>query len=197
MNTGYREETRHSYLSPTLDLWQDARVRAAVKILFLIGMGYLAALGKHLHPSMGIPGSSAPWWLMPMMLGKLIVRDKGSGLLMGATVSMATVPIGLNHTMFYNFGLYGVTGLMLDTMDWLPRTNIRGFFGAVLAGGAAHLGKFTFIFTMAMTSSITKHFLIVGVLQSFGLHLMWGVISGLLAWFLFRSGKKLKEKLAG
>jgi hypothetical protein len=146
---------------------------------------------------MGIPGSSAVYWLMPMMLGKLIVRQKGAGLLMGATIAVSTVPIGLNHTMFYNFGLYGATGLALDLMEWLPKMNIRSFFGAIACGAVAHLGKFAFIFTMSLSSSVTKHFIIVGVLQSLGLHLAFGIASGLVAWILYRAGKKGAEKALG
>jgi len=162
--------------------WQNDKVRLAIQILFVIGMGVATAYGKKLHPSMGIPGSSAVWWLMPMMVGKIAVRRDGAGLLMGSTVALCTIPIGLEHTMVYNLGLYGITGLVLDMFPHLPKANIRNPFGAIACGTLAHMVKFGFILTAALTSSVTKHFLIVGILESAGLHLAFGAAAGLVGW---------------
>jgi hypothetical protein len=197
MNTGTGALVHKNYFSPVLALWQDKRVRVALKILFIIGMGYLAAIGKKAHPSMEIPGSSALWWLMPMVVGKIAVRNPGSGVLMGATVALSTIPIGLNKTSFYNFGLYGFTGLALDGLAALPRINIRNVFGATFCGMMAHLVKYGFILGMALASSTTKHFLAVGVLQSAGLHLAFGAASGLvgfLPYWIYRKVRWDKNK---
>jgi hypothetical protein len=191
MNTVSKEMVNKIYNTPVFVLWEDWRVRIALKFLFLIGIGYLAAVGKRLHPSMGIPGSSALWWLTPMVFGKITVPQRGSGLLMGATVALTTIPIGLNHTAFYNFGLYGFTGLALDVFSSLPKMNIRNPFGAVFCGMTAHLVKFGFILIIAITGSVTKHFLIVGMLQSAGLHLAFGAAAGLVGWGVVKAVKKI------
>jgi hypothetical protein len=180
MNTGTGALVHKHYFSPVLTIWQDKRVRIAIQVLFVIGMGYLAALGKRAHPSMGISGSSALWWLMPLIVGKIAVRKGGSGLLMGSVMALSTIPIGLNHTSFYNFGLYGCTGLALDLVSAIPRINIRNVFGAIFCATMAHLVKYGFILGMAMTSSVTRHFLVYGVLGAAGLHLAFGAASGLV-----------------
>lgn len=195
MSSGHVSVVERKYYDPIFALLNDARVRTALKIIFLIGMGYLAAVGKKIHPSMGIPGSSAVYWLMPMVIGKIAVKQRGSGLLMGATVALTTIPVGLNHTSFYNFGLYGATGLALDIVTALPKINIRNPLGAIFCGMMAHMVKFGFILGIAISSSVTKHFLIVGILESAGLHLVFGAAAGATAWIpYFIIKKTLKGK---
>jgi hypothetical protein len=181
------------YYSPLFALWNNSRVRIVLKIIFLIGMGYLAAFGKSIHPSMGIPGSSAVWWLMPMIVGKIAIKNRGTGLLMGATVALCTVPIGLNHTSFYNFGLYGATGLTLDLVAAIPKINIGNFFGALFCGMIAHMVKFGFILGAALTSNVTKHFIIVGTLQSAGLHLAFGAAAGIVGWIPYFIWQRIRK----
>jgi len=176
-----------------LSLYNNKKVRLLAQILFVIGMGVATAYGKKLHPSMGIPGSSAVWWLAPMMAGKIAVRRDGSGVLMGATVAMCTIPIGLEHTMVYNLGLYGATGLVLDMFPHIPGVNIRNAFGAIACGILAHMVKFGFILSAALSSSVIKHFLIVGTLESAGLHLAFGAAAGLVGWIPYAIWK-LKQK---
>jgi hypothetical protein len=193
MSNGPVTLVEKKYYEPILALWNDTRVRIALKILFLIGMGYLAAIGKKIHPSMGIPGSSAIYWLMPMVIGKIAVRQHGSGVLMGATIALTTIPIGLNHTSFYNFGLYGATGLALDVISALPKINIKNPLGALFCGMMAHLVKFGFILGIALSSSVTKHFLVVGILESAGLHLLFGAAAGAIGWIPYFIWQRIQK----
>ncbi len=175
---------RNAYRTLTL-LYHNDKVRLIAQILFVIGIGVAAAYGKKLHPSMGIPGSSAVWWLAPMMAGKICVRRDGSGLLMGGTIAACTIPIGLEQTFVYNLGLYGCAGLVLDMFPHIPGVNIRNPFGAIACGAAAHMVKFVFILSPVLTSSIAKHFLFVGILESASLHLIFGTIAGFAGWIPF------------
>jgi hypothetical protein len=182
-----------SLYGTAVSIYNNKKVRFIVQLLFVIGMGVATAYGKKLHPSMGIPGSSAVWWLAPMMAGKIAVRRDGSGVLMGATVALCTIPIGLEHTTVYNLGLYGATGLVLDMFPHIPRANIRNPFGAITCGILAHMVKYGFILSAALTSSVTKHFLVVGILESAGLHFAFGAAAGLIGWIPYAIWK-LKQK---
>jgi len=177
-----------------LGLLQNGTIRAILQILFVLGMGFLATVGKKIHPAMGIPGSSAVFWLAPLVLGRALVRRDGTGVFMGASMALFGIPIGLNNTILYNFALYGVTGFALDIAARLPKINITKWYGAIICGTLAHMVKFGFILGASLSSSVTKHFIIVGIMQSFGLHVAFGIASGLLAWIVYRAYDLAKRK---
>jgi hypothetical protein len=170
--------------------WRDTRVQALIQIMLLIGFAGLAALGKAWHPPQGIPGSSAIFWLAPLILGRALVRRDGAGLFMGLGVAVWGIPLGLNNTFGYNAALYGITGLVLDIVARLPRINIRCLLGAILCGLMAHMVKFGFIVAAAMTSSTTRHFMLFGLARSAGLHAAFGVAAGVLAWLFIKGGRQ-------
>ncbi len=175
--------------------WEHRGFRIGVQALLVVIFSTAAAFGKSIHPSMGIPGSSALYWLGPMMLGATVMRWRGAGLATGIGMGFWSVPFGLEHTMGYNMLLYGSTGLLIDVIAHLPKMNIRNPFGAVLTGLGAHLAKFAFIMGAAAMAPVTKHFLLVGVLNSLGLHVAFGIAAGFCAWAVFRLGQGAGKKL--
>ncbi len=175
-------------------LLQNGTVRAILQILFVLGMGLLATVGKKIHPAMGIPGSSAVFWLVPLVLGRAIVRRDGTGVFMGASMAFFAMPIGLNNAFLHNFALYGLTGFALDVAARLPKIDITKWYGAIICGTLAHMVKFGFILGASLSSSIAKHFVIVGIMQSFALHLAFGIASGLLGWIAYRIYDSAKRK---
>jgi hypothetical protein len=46
--------------------------------------------------------------------------------------------------------------------------------------------KFGFIMVSAIASPLTRHFLVVGILKSAGLHLLFGAGAGLLGWGAYK-----------
>jgi hypothetical protein len=54
--------------------------------------------------------------------------------------------------------------------------------------------KFGFILGASLSSPVTKHFVIVGIMQSFALHVASGIASGLLAWIVYRAYDLAKRK---
>lgn len=162
------------------------KVRMLRQVLLLIGIGVVATLAKRFEPSLGIPGSSAPLWLGTLVAGRAIVRRDGAGALMGASLAVMGIPVGLNNTFLHNLSLYGITGLALDIIARLPKINIRNLPGAVLCGASAHMVKFGFITGAAYASPVTKHFLIVGLTQSAFLHLAFGAVAGIVGWGAYR-----------
>lgn len=106
-----------------------------------------------------------------------------------------TVYIGLDDTLFYNLALYGGAGLTLDAFSRIPRIHITSLVGAVLCGIAAHMVKFGFIIGAAYTSSVVKHFMLVGVAKSAGTHLVFGALAGLAGWSVFKLAEMGTRKL--
>jgi hypothetical protein len=177
------------------ELWERRGFRIAVQAALVVIFSALAAFGKSAHVGQGIPGSSGVYWLGPMVLGAATMRWRGAGTLTGIGMGFWSVPFGLEHTMGYNLMLYGSTGLLIDLIARIPKVNIRNVFGAVIVGLGAHLAKFGFIMGAAATSSVTKHFLLVGVLNSLGLHIAFGIAAGFCGWAVFRLGQGAGKKL--
>jgi hypothetical protein len=164
----------------------------------IVGFSALTAIAKKAHPSMGIPGSSGVYWLTAMIIGRSVTRWDGAGFLTGVGVAAWGIPIGLEHTFGYNVALYGCAGLLMDIVSRLPKIDIRHPVGAILCGFTAHMAKFGFIVYAALATSVTKHFLIVGLLNSALLHAAFGIAAGLLGWGLVKAGqycaKRVSEK---
>jgi hypothetical protein len=169
--------------------WQDTRVRTALQIVFLIGMGALSAFLKSTEPSLGISGSSAILWLGPIVLSRMLIARNGAGALVGVSVALWGIPIGINNGLMHNVILYGGAGLALDTITRIPFINIRSLFGAIFCGVFAHLVKFGVIMGYAAASPVTKHFEMLGIANSFGLHIVFGAAAGLAAWIAYRALK--------
>jgi len=176
--------------------WHDKRIRALAQGLCLIGIGAVAAVAKNASLPLGIPGHSAILWLAPLIAGRAMIRRDGAGTLMGISLALWGLPIGLNNGIVHNLGLYGFTGLALDLSARLPHINIRNPFGAIFCGAVAHMIKFCFLMTAALTSSVTTHFMIFGILKSAGLHLAFGAAAGLIGWLVYKGGQAGKNKLA-
>lgn len=180
-------QARVGHLGGAVVGWGESRrVRVALQVLLLLGIAAIATVAKRLEPSLGIPGSSAPLWLGALVAGRAIVRRDGAGTLMGLSVAVMGIPVGINNTFMHNLGLYGLTGLALDLVAQLPRMKIRNPIGAIICGASAHMVKFGFIFAAAYTASITKHFLLVGVAQSAALHLGFGAVAGVAGWGVYK-----------
>jgi len=169
-----------------LSWWQDARVRTAAQILFLVGMGAVATLMKKITFPLGIPGHSGVLWLGALVAGRALVRRDGAGLLMGASMALWAIPIGSNKAFTYNLGLYAATGLTLDIVAKLPRISIRHPLGAIFCGMMAHMVKFGFVAIPALVGGVTKKFMLVGPVESGLLHLAFGAAAGLLGWGAYR-----------
>jgi hypothetical protein len=171
-------------------LWDNKGIRIGVQVLLVVIFSALTAIAKKMHPSLEIPGSSAIYWLTVMLIGRSVMRWPGSGVLTGIGVGLWSVPIGLEHTMSYDMALYAVSGLMMDVMLFIPRINLKNPFGAIICGLMAHMVKYGFIVSTAIVSSSTRHFLVVGLINSALLHAAFGIGAGLLAWIMV----KIREK---
>jgi hypothetical protein len=167
-------------------LWQNNRIRALLQILFLLGMGGVAAWAKSLSPGIGIPGSSGILWVTPLVIGRLAVQKRGAGILLGVSTALWGVPFGVHNALFYNLFLYGITGLALDLAAVLPFVNIRNPFGAVFCGLFAHLIKFGFISEAALLTGVSKNFILFGLAKAGILHVVFGALAGLAAWLIYR-----------
>jgi hypothetical protein len=183
-------------------MWQNARVRALLQVLFLIGMGALTTVAKGISLPLGIPGHSGLFWLGVMVAGRTFVRRNGAATLMGASVAFWVYPLAFMHLpdglatngLFYNLGLYGGTGLALDLLARLPKVNIRNPLGAVFCGAMAHLVKFGFIFVPTLFSPVVRHFMFFGTLKSAGLHVLFGAGAGLLGWGAYKIWRFKKDE---
>lgn len=175
-------------------LWQDARIKALLQVLFLLSIGGIAAWAKSLSPGIRIPGSSGILWVAPLVAGRIVVQRRGAGILMGLSTALWGMPFGVHNALFYNLFLYGITGLALDLAAVLPFVNIRNPFGAIFCGLFAHIIKFGFITEAAMLTGVTKNFVLFGLAKAGFLHIAFGAVAGLIAWLAYKGAKTWLDK---
>jgi hypothetical protein len=167
-------------------LWKNTKVRTALQVLFLLGMGALATFAKRMGLPLRIPGHDALFWMGVIIAGRAFVRRDGAATLMGASMAAWGVPLGLDHTFLSNLWAYGASGLAIDLVARIPGVSIRNPFGAVLCGAVANSVNFGFVLVPTLASSVVKNFLLLGIAKSEGYHLLFGVGAGLLGWGAYR-----------
>lgn len=175
-------------------LWQEKRTRVILQVMFLIGMGAVAAVLKKVTFPLGIPGHSGVLWLGAMIAGRALVNKDGAGTLMGASIAIWGLPVGLNNGFAHNLGLYAATGLALDLLARVKFFSVRNPAGAVLTGIGAHLAKFLFNSSGVLFSSVVKNFLVFGFFKAAGLHIIFGAGAGLLGWGAYYVWNKRKKE---
>jgi hypothetical protein len=165
-------------------------VHVALQVLMIVAFSALTALAKKVSPGMGVPGSSGVLWIGALVIGRSTVRWTGAGTLIGAGVAVWGLPLGLGHSFGYDIALYTCAGLFLDFMARIPGVNILNPVGAGACGLVSHVAKFGFIVYSTYFASVSRHFLVVGLLKSALLHAAFGIAGGLLGWLAVRGAKK-------
>ena len=121
--------------------WRKKWVRVVAQILVLVGLGAAAAALKRVEPGLGIPGSSAPLWLPPLVFSRTVVNRQGTASVVGISMALWGIPLGLNHELSYNLGLHGGTGIAIDLIGSLPWVKVTSLFGAILSGTFGHMSN--------------------------------------------------------
>jgi hypothetical protein len=163
--------------------------RIALQVLLVAGFSVLTALAKKAHPHLGIPSSSAPYWLSAMILARCTMKWDGSGVLVGIGTALWGIPISLNQGFAQNLASFAFAGAALDIMTRIPGINIRRWWGAIVCALVANLAQFGVIIYSALTSPILKHFELVGMMESTSLHIGFGIAAGLIGWAAFRGAQ--------
>ena len=174
---------------PVSGIWQKKWFKIVVQALLLIGFSAATAVAKRLHPSMGIPSSSAPFWLSMMVLARCTMNWNSAGTLVGVGTALFGIPIGLEQSFGQNLASFAIAGFMLDIMVFIPKMNIRRWWGAMVSALVANMFQFGIIIYFSLTSPVAKHFVVVGLLNSIGLHIGFGILAGLVGWGVFKDGQ--------
>lgn len=119
----------------------------------------------------------------------------GLGTLVGASTAVWGIPIGLEQTFGQNLASFGIAGLALDVMMLIPKMNIRKWWGAITCALVANLAQFGVILYSSLTATVVKHFEVVGILNSLGLHVGFGIAAGIMGWAIYRGGEMGFRKL--
>ena len=176
-----------------LGIWQNRWAKLGLQVLLVAGFSALTALAKRAHPSLGIPSSSAPFWLTAMIVARCTMRWKGAGALVGVGTAVLGIPIGLEQGFGQNVLSFGLAGAALDLVGMIPGVEVRRWWGALLSALVANMTQFGVIIYSALSSSVVKHFQIVGMTRSILLHVGFGLAAGLLGWAAY-SGARLAWK---
>jgi hypothetical protein len=170
-------------------IWHNKWARIALQALLLVGFSALTALAKRAHPSLGIPSSSAPFWLTAMIVARSTMRWKGAGALVGVGTALWGIPIGLDQGFGQNLLSFGLAGAALDLVTMIPGIDISRWWGALLCALAANMTQFGFIVYSALSSTVIKHFQIVGMTRSVLLHVGFGIAAGIIGWAIVKGAR--------
>ena len=109
---------------------------------------------------------------------------------MGASAAAWLELLGVKQPFPYNLLLFVSVGSILDAFA-AAHLRLTHPLGGLIAGATAHAGKYAFILVHPKVLALTKKFLLVGVIESFALHLLFGALGGLAAgtvlWLALRS----------
>ena len=177
-------------------LWHSKWTRLALQVLLLIGFSALTALAKRAHPSMGIPSSSAPFWLTAMIVARSTMKWKGAGALVGVGTALWGMPIGLEQGFGQNLLSFGLAGAALDLATMIPGINIGRWWGAMICALAANMTQFGVIVYTALSSTVIKHFQIVGMTRSTLLHIGFGIAAGLIGWAIVKGAQSGLKRIS-
>lgn len=169
------------------------------QLAFLVIMGGLVAVARrYVNLGIGVPGHTGVLWMFLLVYGRGQVNRHGAGALIGISAALWGVPLGLKQTLAYNALLYTSVGVAADMVAAIPAVRLWSPLGGLLAGAIAHSAKYGFILVHAKALALPKKFLLVGVLESFGLHLAFGALGGLAAgvvlWMMARRGRREEQR---
>ena len=154
----------------------------ASQVAFVVIVGGLIAVGrKYFDLHIGVPGHTGLPWMFFLVYGRGLMDRPGAAVFMGASAAVWLELLGVKQTLPYNLLLYVSVGSIVDFMAGAAHLRLSHPLGGLLTGATAHAGKYGFILVHAKVLALTKKFLLVGVLESFGLHLLFGALGGLVA----------------
>jgi hypothetical protein len=153
----------------------------ALDVALAVVVGLVAALAKrYLDWRLGIPGHGGVGWIASLVAGTAVVRRPGGSVIAGAAMAVWGAPLGLNHTLAYNLGVYTLAGAVIDgsraigvRLDRLP--------GALTVGAATHVAKYGYVLAVAWASGIVRRVEVYGLLAALRNHILFGAAGGLVA----------------
>ena len=171
----------------------SARAIAAQVTFVVIVGGLIAVARRYFDLHIGVPGHTGLPWMFFLVYGRGLMDRPGAAVFMGASAAAWLGLFGVEKTLAYNLLLYVSVGSIVDVAAGSARHRLSHPLAGLVAGATAHAGKYGFAIAHAKVLGLTKRFLLVGVLESFGLHLLFGAIGGLAAgtvlWLAARSDR--------
>jgi hypothetical protein len=160
--------------------WQHTTRAELVWLLFSVFLFWGGKwAGKMLQ---GIPGHAAAFWIPALFLARAAVPRPGAGTL---TALLGGMLWSLPEPNPLGWAGYVAAGVTLDLLA--PHTErLRWLPYALLGGVACSLAKFCFHNLPAAVVGVDAHFLSWGLMPVAGLHLLFGLVGGLIGWLLLR-----------
>ena len=161
----------------------------------VVVFGLVAALAKkYLDFSLGIPGHAGVGWISVLIVARIVNPRLGAAALTGLAMGLWAVPVGINHSVGYNAALYGLAAATLEAPA-MRKVPLQTALGSAVAGVAIHLTKYSYVFGIALASGLVRNLNFVTFMSALRNHVIFGVAGGLLAWWLWRSGRYARTQL--
>ena len=182
----------------------------SVQVAVLLTLGLASAvLRTCVKLNLSIPGHAAIFWLVPILIARLVVTTRGAATLCSTTAALgmcALRGLSIRWPFLLTGSTFWVVGPVLDAYVWLlnsrtgaryaQRTGLAGLLYAALAGVAAnyaHLGS------KVLLGVFRPHAAQLGLspaLFPMATYLVFGLIAGILAYAATRpfSGKWRRDR---
>jgi hypothetical protein len=131
-----------------------------------------------------------------MIVSRSTMRWKGAGILVGVGTALWGIPVGLEQGFGQNILSFGLAGAALDLVTMIPRVDIRRLWGALLCALVANMAQFGVIIYSTLSSTVIKHFQVVGMTRSTLLHIGFGLAAGLIGWAIVKGTQSGLRRLS-
>lgn len=145
-----------------------------------------------LHMPLRMPGHTSIWWMGILLVGKGVIPEFGSGIIMGMVSGVLAVIFGLGKEGIFIFFKYFIPGLLIDILAPLYKQKLDSVLVGGVCGALMSLSKLAASITVGLIVDIPLLFLTLGLGYVAISHVLYGAIGGILAAIIF---KRLKPRL--
>lgn len=139
-----------------------------------------------------VPGHSSIYWMAILIVGKGLVPEFGSGLIMGVVSGFLGVIFGLGHEGPLLALKFIVPGVFLDLLSIIFFNQLESIPVAAIIGALISISKLMANMLLGMILNIPMVFLYMGFGVAMALHAVFGALGGVLAALIL---KRLKHRI--
>lgn len=139
-----------------------------------------------------MPGHTSIWWMGILLVGKGLVKNFGSGIIMGIVSGILAVIFGLGKEGIFVFFKFFIPGLLIDFLALIFMFRLESIIVGVICGALASLSKLAASIAVGIVINIPLLFLTLGLGYVAVSHVLYGAIGGAAASIII---KRLKPRL--
>jgi hypothetical protein len=138
-----------------------------------------------------VPGHSGVLWVALYVIGRGLVDKRGAGVLLGVVAGVLATFAGFGDTGPLEWVKWVAAGVILEVLVLVLPGDLRSWLKAAIVGGGLHLGKLAGLTLAGFILRVPFAVLFLGLGYSATMHVVFGVIGGLLGAGVLRELRKI------